>query len=97
MLIDKIFDDLQVPRKMQIETGQSETACSFVALGAGVSVVDPISAAGCREGELVVRAFEPDITFNIWLIRPRMTVKSGVMDNFIDFLRGELAVLLIDP
>lgn len=97
MLIDKIFDDLQVPRKMQIETGQSETACSFVALGAGVSVVDPISAAGCREGELVVRAFEPDITFNIWLIRPRMTVKSAVGDDFIEFLRSELSSHLFEP
>lgn len=95
MLIDKIFDDLQVPRKMQIETGQSETACTFVALGLGVSVVDPISAAGHREGDLIVKYFEPDITFNIWLIRPRMTVKSSVVDHFIDFLAAELPSLLV--
>ncbi|MDR0251696.1 MAG: LysR family transcriptional regulator [Brucellaceae bacterium] len=91
MLIDKIFDDLQISRKMQIETGQSESACSFVALGAGVSVVDPISAAGCGDGELVVKQFEPDITFNIWLIRPRMQTQSGVLDHFIGFLRDELS------
>jgi DNA-binding transcriptional LysR family regulator len=91
MLIDKIFDDLQLPRKMQIETGQSETACTFVALGAGVSVVDPISAAGCGDGILLVRQFEPVITFNVWLIRPRMTVKSGIIDHFIEFLQNELS------
>lgn len=95
MLIDKIFDDLQVSRKMQIETGQSETACSFVALGAGVSVVDPISAAGCREGELIVRPFEPDITFNIWLIRQRMPVKSTVTDHFIRFMSNRLSAVNI--
>lgn len=93
MLIDKIFDDLQVSRKMQIETGQSETACSFVALGAGVSVVDPISAAGCGEGELIVRPFEPDITFNIWLIRQRMPVKSTVADHFIRFMSDKLSAV----
>lgn len=91
MLIDKIFDDLQIPRKMQIETGQSETACSFVALGAGVSVVDPISAAGCRDGDLVVRKFEPEIKFNIWLIRPRMQAQSSVLDNFIQFMSDSLS------
>lgn len=93
MLIDKIFDDLQVSRKMQIETGQSETACSFVALGAGVSVVDPISAAGCKEGELIVKPFEPDITFNIWLIRQRMPVKSTVVDHFIQFMSERLSAV----
>lgn len=93
MLIDKIFDDLQVSRKMQIETGQSETACSFVALGAGVSVVDPISAAGCKEGELIVKPFEPAITFNIWLIRQRMTIKSSVADHFIRFMSEKLSVV----
>lgn len=93
MLIDKIFDDLQVSRKMQIETGQSETACSFVALGAGVSVVDPISAAGCIEGELIVRPFEPDITFSIWLIRQRMPVKSAVADHFIRFMSDRLSAI----
>ncbi|WOC16382.1 LysR substrate-binding domain-containing protein [Pseudochrobactrum sp. MP213Fo] len=91
MFIDKIFDDLQIMRKMRIETGQSETACSFVALGAGISVVDPISAGGCLEGKLIVRPFEPDITFTIWLIRPRMTVKSGIADHFISFMRKELS------
>ncbi len=95
MLIDKIFDDLQVSRKMQIETGQSETACSFVALGAGVSVVDPISAAGCSEDELIVRPFEPDITFNIWLIRQRMPVKSAVADHFIRFMSDRLSAVSI--
>ncbi len=95
MLIDKIFDDLQISRKMQIETGQSETACSFVALGAGVSVVDPISAAGCSENELIVRPFEPGITFNIWLIRQRMPVKSAVADHFIRFMSDRLSAINI--
>ncbi|MCV9910244.1 LysR family transcriptional regulator [Brucella sp. HL-2] len=91
MLIDKIFDDLQVPRKMQIETGQSETACTFVSLGAGVSVVDPISAAGSGDGSLIVRPFEPAITFNIWLIRPRMSNKSGIIEHFIEYLWSEIS------
>ncbi|MGE9126162.1 LysR substrate-binding domain-containing protein, partial [Escherichia coli] len=43
-LIDQVFETATVARKLVIETPLSEVACSFVAGGAGVSIVDPFTA-----------------------------------------------------
>ena len=48
-MIDRVFEELKVPRQIRIEVGQSETAYSFVASRAGVAVVDPISAFTNRD------------------------------------------------
>lgn len=92
VLIDKIFDDRQIPRRLRIETGQSDAACAIVAEGLGVSVVDPISASENLGMGIVVRKFEPTVLFDIWLIRSRSASKSSLIDSFVAFLKEELAL-----
>lgn len=90
VFIDKIFDDAQIPRRMQIETGQSEAAYSLVASGAGVSVIDPMTVYDQHDDRVVVRPFEPLMTFNVWLLTPRQRRPMLLVDDFEIHLRREL-------
>lgn len=98
LLIDKIFDDLQVPRRTQIETGQSEAAFSLVASGAGVAVIDPITVFDHRDDRVEVRPFKPLMTFNVWLILSRQQRPMRLLEDFKLHLKRELAgfALLLD-
>lgn len=90
--VDRIFDDAQTPRRLRLEAGQSETALSFVAAGAGVAVIDPISAYNNRDdARLAIRHFEPAVEFDIWIIRPKGARPFNLVDGFVAFLRARLA------
>ncbi|ABE30535.1 bacterial regulatory helix-turn-helix, lysR family protein [Paraburkholderia xenovorans LB400] len=88
--IDKIFEEADVQRRIQVEVGQSETACSFVANGVGVAVVDPISVWNNAGADFVVCAFEPKMEFEIWLIRPKTARPFALIDTFSDYACAEL-------
>lgn len=90
LLIDKVFDDRGIPRQLHIETGQSDIACELVAQGMGVSIVDPISASHSQALGLVVRRFEPVVTFNMWLIFSKLTGKSSLVEHFTNHLVTEI-------
>ncbi|MBV8400807.1 MAG: hypothetical protein JOZ17_19040, partial [Acetobacteraceae bacterium] len=90
LLIDKIFDDLQVPRRMQIETGQSEVAFALVASGAGVSVIDPLTVFDQRDDRIEVRPFKPPMTFSVWLIVPRQQRPMMLLEDFTAHMKSEL-------
>lgn len=92
VFIDKIFDDAQIPRRLQIETGQSEVAYSLVASGAGVSVIDPMTVHDHRDERIVVRPFAPRMTFNVWLLAPRQRRPMMLLDDFEGYLRTELRI-----
>lgn len=83
-MIDRVFDDLAIPRNLRISADQSETAFSFVAMNAGVAVVDPISVYNNRDAPVVVSRFEPAVEFDIWLIRPKAARAFSLVDAFLD-------------
>ncbi|MBN7776618.1 LysR family transcriptional regulator [Nitratireductor aquimarinus] len=90
LVIDKLFDEHQVPRRISIETGQSDAACAVVAEGVACAVVDPISAWTNSGADFVVRPFGPEIQFDVWLIRSRTAPPNALLDDFIAFLTQEM-------
>jgi DNA-binding transcriptional LysR family regulator len=96
-MIDRIFDERKIGRRIRIEVGQSETAFSFVAAGAGVAIVDPISLYNHRdEPAIVARPFEPAVEFDVWLIRPKAShsfnLVAGVVEHMLEQLQALGAV-----
>jgi DNA-binding transcriptional LysR family regulator len=91
LMIDKIFDDLQIPRRLQIETGQSEVALSLVASGAGVSVIDPMTVFEQHDARVEVRPFRPQMAFDVWLIGARRPRPMRLLDDFRQHMKHELA------
>lgn len=89
-MIDRIFDERKISRRMRLEVGQSETAFSFVAAGAGVAVVDPISAYNNTDNRITMRPFEPAVEFDIWLIRPKAARPFNLVDRFVEHALAEL-------
>ncbi|MBC5767247.1 LysR substrate-binding domain-containing protein [Ramlibacter albus] len=82
-MIDRIFDERKIERRIRIEVGQSETAFTFVGAGAGVAVVDPISVYNNSDERIVARPFEPAVEFDVWLIRPRASHASNLVEGFV--------------
>lgn len=89
LMIDKVFDELQISRRLQIEAPQSDTACALVACGAGISVVDPFSAYNAA-GTVVARPLEPSIPFDVWLLTSSARQSLHLVDNFIAHLSSGL-------
>jgi DNA-binding transcriptional LysR family regulator len=92
--VDKVFESLDVKRLLQIEATQSEAACAFVAEGCGVSVVDPISVFGYQDARTIVRAFEPAVSFKLWVLRPKASAQSRLTQDFSRFLEKRMTELL---
>lgn len=91
LIIDRVFDEAKVQRRTRIEAGQSETVFSFVAVHAGVAVIDPISAYNNEDGRVVVLPFEPAVYFDVWIIRPKAARPFNLIDSFMTLLRERLA------
>lgn len=91
-LIDQVFDRAGVVRQLTVETQLSEVACSFVETGVGVSIVDAFTAREfAARGALQARRFSPDINFDVRLLWPAFRAPSLILENFVDFLKQEIA------
>lgn len=90
--VTNAFDSIGVQRKIRIESGQSDTVCSFVANGLGVAVVDPFTVYDNADPRIVVRRFTPDVRFNLWLVTSRQAEHSRTLTHFLDYMRARLKV-----
>ena len=93
--VDQAFDGVDDRRKAQAEVYSSEGACTLVARGAGVALVDPFTAHTFqRRHELIVRRFTRTVPYVFRLIEPRRRVRSLMCQSFVDLLRPRLAAYL---
>lgn len=73
------------------------TNCAFVAYGAGVSIVDPITAADYASRGVVTRRFAPRILYEIGLLYPTERPRGRLVDALADLLKQRLAPHLAAP
>ncbi len=89
--IDQVFEAAGVARDTRIESFNSDGVCSLVANGAGVSIVDPFSAANYTAQGVVIRPFRPAIPYEFRLVYPRHKERSLIARAFVDILKSEMA------
>lgn len=89
-MIDRLFEERKITRRLRLEVGQSETAFSFVAAGAGIAIVDPISAYNNTNAGITARPFEPAVEFDIWLIRPKAARSFNLIERFVEHALAQL-------
>jgi DNA-binding transcriptional LysR family regulator len=65
--IDRVFVEHGVARQMTVEAQLSQTIVAFVAQGAGVALIDPVTASFAGE-RVAVRRFEPAIADELYLV-----------------------------
>ncbi len=77
-------------RRMVVETHSAASICALVRAGAGISVVNPLTALDYAESGVVVRRFSVDVPFTVSLIRPLHRPGSALVDAFVQHLQTSL-------
>lgn len=89
--IDAVFAEAGVARRLRIETPLSEILCGIVASGAAVGIADIFTAREYEGTGLVVRPFEPAVTFSIAAVWATHRGLSGVAREFLEAFEAHLA------
>jgi len=97
-LLDILFAERGISRRMVLETHSAASVCSMVAQGIGVSIVNPLSAleyacpAGQGSGRIVARPFSENVPFTVSLVRPLHRPASALVDTFIAHCHQQAAL-----
>lgn len=89
-LIDAVFEQERIERRLQIEVYSSADACALAARGLGVSLVEPFTARDYVGDGVAMVPFEPRIRYLFRAMRPRYRKPSLLADAFLDTARAHL-------
>ena len=90
MTIDRAFQMRGVPKRNRIEVPMSETACTFVANGIGVSILPPFIGIDYPADRVVRRPLNPRTSMDIWVLMSRRRPLSLAAQQLVDFIRTAL-------
>ncbi|AFH93074.1 LysR family transcriptional regulator [Providencia stuartii] len=93
-IIDTIFAQHQIERKMVMETHSASSICAMALKGIGISIVNPITALDFHQqsaGKLIIRPLSFSIPFTVSLIKPIHRPSSQLLDIFTQYLRVSFA------
>ncbi|CAI1932308.1 LysR family transcriptional regulator [Serratia marcescens] len=90
-LLDALFGEQRVERRMVMETHSAASVCAMVRAGVGVSIVNPLTALDYAGNGVYVRPFSIDVPFTVSLIRPLHRPSSALVTAFIDHLHQQAA------
>lgn len=93
-LLDALFSEHQVKRRMVVETHSAASVCAMVRAGVGVSVVNPLTALDYASSGVVVRPFSVDVPFTVSLIRPLHRPASALVDAFSAHLQQTVSRII---
>lgn len=89
--IDAFFVANNVTRKVQIEAQLSMALGNMVANGAGLSIIDEVTACDLRDlGLIELRPFEPQIPYSYRVLLPKHKPLSSLGEAFLDMIDTEL-------
>ncbi|WP_287029937.1 LysR substrate-binding domain-containing protein [Pseudomonas sp. UBA6310] len=88
--VDRVFPDGKGQRKLNLETPYAATICSLVALGLGVSIVNPMVAMEYLHRDIETRPFYPQIRFPTYLLLPVDRPQSVLTQRFAQLIHEML-------
>ena len=92
--IDATFLASNVTRRMHIESQFSMAVAGLVAAGAGISVIDQVTAKGFLRSEMIeVRPFRPEINFSYRALLPAQRPTSPLVQEFLELATEGLTQL----
>lgn len=89
--IDRYFEDHGAKTKIQIATQLHASVADFVLAGAGISIIDPITADRYAKMGIQVRPFEPAIEFSYYVIYPENRPRSRLAEQFVASLKKDIS------
>ncbi|HCW46444.1 MAG TPA: LysR family transcriptional regulator, partial [Erwiniaceae bacterium] len=90
-LLDALFHEQGVQRRMVMETHSAASVCAMVRAGVGISVVNPLTALDYAASGVVIRRFSVEVPFTVSLIRPLHRPASALVNAFSQHLQKEAA------
>ena len=90
-LLDTLFNEHQVKRRMVVETHSAASICAMVKAGVGISVVNPLTALDYVNSGVVIRRFSINVPFTVSLIRPMHRPRSALVEAFMAHLQQSLS------
>ncbi|NQS86856.1 LysR family transcriptional regulator [Pantoea allii] len=90
-LLDALFHEQGVTRRMVMETHSAASVCAMVQAGVGISVVNPLTALDYADSGVVMRPFSVAVPFTISLVRPQHRPASALVEAFVSHLQQQVA------
>ena len=90
-LLDTLFNEQQVKRRMVVETHSAASICAMVRAGVGISVVNPLTALDYANSGVAIRRFSIDVPFTVSLVRPIHRPRSALVEAFMAHLQQSLS------
>ncbi|GLR08315.1 LysR family transcriptional regulator [Mixta theicola] len=90
-LLDALFHEQNVQRRMVMETHSAASVCAMVRAGVGISVVNPLTALDYAASGVAIRRFSVEVPFTVSLIRPLHRPASALVNAFSLHLQHEAA------
>jgi DNA-binding transcriptional LysR family regulator len=90
-LLDALFHEHHVQRRMVMETHSAASVCAMVRAGVGISVVNPLTALDYAASGVAVRRFSVEVPFTVSLIRPLHRPASALVSAFSQHLQRDAA------
>lgn len=97
MTIDRAFQLQGVQKQSHVEVPMSETACDFVAAGAGISIVPPFVGLGYGSEKVVRRPLFPETAMNVWLLMPGTRPPSLAAQKVAEVIKEAMMPYQIVP
>jgi DNA-binding transcriptional LysR family regulator len=86
VIFERLANDFQSAGKRKIETFATNVACELVKQGAGVALVDSLTARDSLSDTLTYRLFEPKVAMEICIMTPEHWPLSRISSNLIDVM-----------
>ncbi|YCH29877.1 LysR family transcriptional regulator [Erwinia sp. D4-22] len=86
-LLDALFHEQHVQRRMVMETHSAASVCAMVRAGVGISVVNPLTALDYAASGVAIRRFSVEVPFTVSLIRPLHRPASALVNAFSQHLQ----------
>jgi len=93
-LLDTLFAEHQVKRRMVVETHSAASICAMVRAGVGISVVNPLTALDYADSGIAIRRFTVSVPFTVSLIKPLHRPASALVDTFSAHLQQGLSTIV---
>ncbi|HHB1427360.1 LysR family transcriptional regulator [Serratia odorifera] len=90
-LLDALFNEQRVERRMVMETHSAASVCAMVRAGVGISIVNPLTALDYADSGVHLRPFSIDVPFTVSLIRPLHRPSSALVSAFVTHLQQRAA------
>jgi len=87
LAVETALEKDEIEPRRRVDTFTTFVACELVLKGVGIAIVDALSALESAGTGMAIRRFAPELSFEIYLLRPRHGVPSALAMRFAEVIK----------